>query len=129
MSAARLGALLASMTLAASACDSSHLFDPALPQGIDGTALIGPQCPVQSQANPCPDLPHQAWIDVLDADLDFVVRIRSETDGTFRVGLEPGSYVLSPEGGTPFPAVSAQDVTVLEEEFTDVVVRFDTGIR
>lgn len=125
----RMCVTLVLVLLASPGCDGTQLFDPSLPQGVEGMALIGPQCPVQSQTNPCPDLPHEAWIEVLDADLDFVVRVRSESDGSFRIGLVPGDYVLSPVGGDPFPTVSPQDVVVQAGAYTEVVVRFDTGIR
>ena len=129
MTRGRLGTVLLATSLTLMGCDPSQLFDPTLPQGIDGVALLGPQCPVQTVANPCPDLPHQASIDVLDGDLEFVVRIQSDENGEFRVGLVPGHYVLSPEQGNPFPTAGPQDVVVREGEYTDVVVNFDTGIR
>ena len=46
------------------ACGSDDVLGPDARQGIAGVVLIGPQCPVQSVDNPCPDLPYQAWIDV-----------------------------------------------------------------
>ena len=128
MNRTRAWASLALLLMLASGCET-QLFDPSLPQGIEGIALLGPQCPVQSQANPCPDLPHQAWIDVLDEGRDLVVRVRSGEDGAFRAGLLPGSYVLRPEAGNPFPTASEQPVLVEGGAYTQVVVGFDTGIR
>lgn len=109
---------------------ATDLFDPDALQGIQGVALRGPICPVQSLEDPCPDQPHQAWVTVRAAATGgFVTRFRTGEDGMFRVGLKPGSYTLDPEGGDPFPAVSEQDVEVLEGIYTDVVISFDTGIR
>ena len=81
-------------------------------QGIDGMVLIGPQCPVQSIDDPCPDLPHEASIDVRVRGGALITRVRSDVDGTFRVGLSPGSYTLEPEQGDPFPTAAAQEVEV-----------------
>lgn len=124
-----LPAFLTAFLLLAAACESEALLGPDAPQGIDGLALIGPQCPVQSLENPCPDLPYQAWIKVRTEAGRFITRIQSDEDGRFRVGLRAGSYVLDPESGNPFPVASEIEVEVEEEVFTQVTVSFDTGIR
>lgn len=111
------------------ACGSQDLLGPGAPQGIDGTVLLGPQCPVVSQEDPCPDLPYQAWIVIRGSDGGRVTRIRSDEDGRFRVGLRPGTYVLDPESGDPFPAAGEQEVVVEPGRYTEVLVSFDTGIR
>ncbi|MEJ2207384.1 MAG: hypothetical protein P8170_25200 [Gemmatimonadota bacterium] len=85
-------------------CGTSDLLGPDAAQGIEGTVLLGPQCPVQTQDDPCPDLPYQAWIGIRD-------------------------YVLQPESGDPFPTASDQEVTVVMDVFAEVVIHFDTGIR
>ena len=123
----RAGAVAAIALLAA--CGSTDLLGPDAAQGIEGLVLIGPQCPVQSLEDPCPDLPYQAWIVVRGEGGDVVTRIRSDEDGRFRVGLRPGSYVLDPESGNPFPIAGPQEVEVVEGVYTEVVVSFDTGIR
>ena len=114
---------------ATSACGSSDLLGPDAQQGIAGVVLVGPQCPVQSTADPCPDLPYQAWIDVRTRGGGFVTRVRSGTDGAFRVGLRPGLYTLEPESGDPFPVAGPQDVEVVSDEYSQVTISFDTGIR
>lgn len=111
-----------------SACGSS-LLGPEAAQGIEGVALRGPMCPVQTTQNPCPDQPYQAWVQVLDGGGALVTRVRTGADGTFRVGLEPGRYTLDPESGSPFPTASPLDVEVVAGTFSDVVISFDTGIR
>jgi hypothetical protein len=68
-------------------------------------------------------------IDVRNAAGDRVTRVRSGSDGRFRVGLRPGAYVLVPESGDPFPTASEQEVTVEEGVYAEVTVAFDTGIR
>ena len=112
-----------------SGCGSADLLGPDAPQGIDGMVLIGPQCPVQSLDDPCPDLPYEATIEVRVLDGGSVTRVRSGSDGIFRVGLRPGLYTLQPEAGDPFPIAQAQDVEVRANEYSEVTIRFDTGIR
>jgi hypothetical protein len=111
------------------ACGPSDLLGPQAAQGIEGLVLLGPQCPVQTQADPCPDVPYRAWIDVRTGRGAQVTRVRSDAEGRFRVGLRAGSYVLEPEAGSPFPVAGAQTVEVDEGAYTDVIVSFDTGIR
>lgn len=112
-----------------STCSSDALLGPEAPQGIDGLVLLGPQCPVQSQQDPCPDLPYQATINVHDSDAERVTRLVSGEDGRFRVGLKPGRYSLRPVSGIPFPVAGEQDVDVERGVYVQVVVNFDTGIR
>jgi hypothetical protein len=121
--------LVLGVMLAASACGTDALLGPEAPQGIDGLVLLGPQCPVQTLDDPCADEPYAAWINVRDAGGGLVGRVQSGDDGRFRVGLRPGSYVLDPESGSPFPIASAQDVRVEPGSYADVLVSFDTGIR
>lgn len=122
-------ARLAFLVLALSACGADELLGPDAAQGIAGVALLGPQCPVQTEQDPCPDQPHQAWITVRRTSGDAVTRVRTGADGRFRVGLKAGDYVLDPEDGDPFPTASDQNVTVQQGTFTEVTVSFDTGIR
>ncbi len=110
-------------------CGSSDLLGPDALQGIEGIALLGPLCPVVSEDDPCPDRPYQASIDVRTASGKRVTRVRTGEDGRFRVGLRPGSYVLDPQSGDPFPVASEQEVEVVAGVYTEVVVSYDTGIR
>lgn len=119
----------AAIVLALIACGTDDLLGPNAAQGIEGTVLLGPQCPVQTADEPCPDRPYEAWINVRTQGGGFVTRIKSGEDGRFRVGLRPGSYVLNPESGDPFPFASDLDVDVRKGAFTVVTVSFDTGIR
>lgn len=115
--------------LTLTACGTDDLLGPDAAQGIEGIVLLGPQCPVQTLENPCPDLPYEAWIDVRRASGGSVTRIRSGEDGRFRVGLRPGPYILDPESGNPFPIASELEVQVDEGVYAEVIVSFDTGIR
>jgi hypothetical protein len=119
----------AALLILAFGCGPSDLLGPGAPQGIDGMVLIGPQCPVQSLDDPCPDLPYEASIDVRVPGGGSVTRVQSGSDGTFRVGLRPGLYTLQPEPGDPFPSAQSLDVEVRVNEYSEVTISFDTGIR
>jgi hypothetical protein len=117
------------LCLVVTACTTDALLGPGAAQGIEGIVLLGPQCPVQSEDDPCPDIPYQAWIEIRLASGENVSRFRSGADGRFRIGLRPGAYVLHPESGNPFPVADQRPVLVTDGLYTDVTVNFDTGIR
>lgn len=123
----RVAALLAMVVTAG--CESDSLLGPDADQGVEGLALIGPQCPVQSEAMPCPDLPYAATIEVVEAGGGWVTRVRADSEGRFRVGLAPGSYRLLPLSGDPFPVASSVEVQVAAGAWSAVTIQFDTGIR
>lgn len=126
---ARLGAALVLAVAAIAACGDDTLLGPDAPQGIDGLALLGPTCPVVRVDDPCPDAPHSAWIRVLRPDGALITRVRSGTDGRFRVGLQPGSYRVVGEGGSPFPRGGEEEATVEPRVWTPLTLHFDSGIR
>ena len=111
------------------ACETSALLGPDAAQGIEGLVLLGPLCPVVTPENPCPDQPYQASVDVLDRAHGVVTRVQSGADGRFRVGLEPGLYVLVPLNGDPFPSAAEKAVTVQEGVWASVTINYDPGIR
>lgn len=120
---------LGCVVLAMAGCDSSSLLGPDAAQGVEGVVMIGPLCPVSTPDDPCPDRPHQATLRVLDQSQKTVTEVRSGSDGTFRVGLKPGLYILSPEQGDPLPTAKELAVRVEEGVWSTVIVRYDTGIR
>ena len=124
-----LPAPAAAALLLAVACGSSTLLGPDASQGIDGLVLLGPLCPVQTPTDPCPDRPYEASIEIESTGGSRVTVVRSDADGRFHVGLRPGTYHLAPESGDPFPIAAEQDVVVKTGSYSDVVIRFDTGIR
>ncbi len=116
-----------------SGCGSA-LIPSNLDSGITGVVLAGPQCPVIGPNSPpeCQDKPLAATIIVRAADSGLeVTRFQSGEDGTFRVPLFPGAYVLDPQPGSPtgFPHAAPMDVQVQAGEFTSVTIEYDTGIR
>ena len=91
--------------------------------------LLAPTCPVEiAGASPCVT-PYAAVLVITDSDGREVTRVTAGADGTFRVPLPPGEYVILPQPGNPFPTAPPVDVVVVPGEFADVQVNYDTGIR
>jgi hypothetical protein len=91
--------------------------------------LYGPTCPVQRVGESC-TRPYQAWITIRhEPDERVVARLRSAADGSFRVRLPPGRYLLVPQTGSPFPRATPLWFSVHPGRYTSVIVRYDSGIR
>ena len=97
--------------------------------GIEGRVLIGPMCPVVQEGEECPDQPYQADLTVTSPTGRVVLRFQTEEDGTFRVPLAPGDYVLHAEPPDAIAYAPDQPFTVLPGQFTPVIVTYDSGIR
>ena len=91
--------------------------------------LFGPTCPVQRIGQTCVR-PYQATITIRsEATGRVVARARSSANGRFRIPLAPGSYLLVPQAGRPYPRSSPQTTTVHRHRYTSVVIAYDSGIR
>ena len=97
--------------------------------GIRGQALSGPQCPVEVQGSPCPDLPYEGTVIVTDTESGEEFTVETDSEGRFELSLEPGTYEASIVSETSPPFAKPQTVTVEPEVFTEIVVSVDTGIR
>ena len=105
--------------------------DPSLTSGVKGQVFIGPTCPVVQIDNPCLDQPYQAKLTVLRLDGKKIAQASSDAEGNFEIKLPAGKYILhpeSPEGGI-LPRAEDVEFTVNPDEFTEIVVNFDSGIR
>ncbi len=104
----------------------------APPSGLEGVVLRGPMCPGPVRPDrPCPDQPFSAAFQVLGQDRTVVATFRSDESGRFQVALAPGEYTVVPEGGhvEGNPLGDSARVTVREGETTQVILRWDTGMR
>jgi hypothetical protein len=121
--------LLVVLLLAATvACGNGSAGDSD--SGIEGRVTIGPQCPVEQMGSPCPDAPYEALITVT-WNGDTVEQTRSNTDGTFRIPLDPGTYsvVAGPVDGSSMPFGREVEVVVKPGTLTHVDLSVDSGIR
>jgi hypothetical protein len=110
---------------AASGCGGKVVTD----SGVQGEVRIGPVSPVERQGVPN-DAPYVATLRIKRAaDGKVVAETKSAADGSFRVVLPPGGYVLEPVSGDPLPIARPQDFSVASGQFTTVWVDYDSGIR
>jgi len=100
----------------------------ALGSGIEGETIIRPVSPIE-RSGEINYRAYQATVTVLDQTGHTVTEFHSGADGRFRISLEPGTYVLRPESPGSLPRAPKQTVTVLENEFTQVRITYDSGIR
>ncbi|HWH23797.1 MAG TPA: carboxypeptidase-like regulatory domain-containing protein [Candidatus Limnocylindria bacterium] len=102
---------------------------PVPPSGISGKVVLGPTCPVEVEGEPPCVTPYAALLLVLDTAGNVAGRATSADDGTFRLDLPPGDYVVTPQSGDPFPVAQPINVTVVAGEYTELEINYDTGIR
>ncbi len=96
-----------------------------------GTVLAGPTCPVEREESPCPDRPvGGVRVQALQGGLVSAEAISAE-DGTFRMELAAGDYLLQsvvePEG--PGMYSPPMRVRVPAGGEVEAIVMLDTGIR
>lgn len=133
--AALLGFLL-TLALAVVACGPEQQSGTETPSptvldsGIRGIVLLGPVCPTASAEPSVCLTPYAASLVITDSDGNVITRVSSGPDGHFEVLLPPGDYVIQPDNGPDGnPSSIPQPVTVGPDEFEDVEVDYDTGLR
>lgn len=102
--------------------------------GIAGRVRLGPQCPVETQSEPCPDEPAGgATVTVAEqlpgdayAGGEVVARATTDADGAYRVAVAPGNYVVTADAGMSCELMDAQ---VTAGVYSKVDIPCDTGIR
>lgn len=110
--------------------DSSPTSYPSMMSnsGIEGNITIGPVFPA-TRSGMVNERPYQATITVLNQQDQIVSQFQSDIKGHFRVILEPGTYTLRPESPKYPPYATEQTVIVTDNQFTQVHIYYDTGIR
>lgn len=97
--------------------------------GIEGQVLIGPMCPIVQQGQECPDQPYQATLTVNSSNGIQIAQFESDEQGRFRVPLAPGEYILHPESPNGLPFAGDRSFIIETGRYTQITVRYDTGIR
>lgn len=106
------------------ACDR-----PATDSGVQGEVRIGPIQPVE-QPGVENSRPYAATLLIRrSVDRKVVTQTTSAEDGSFKVLLPPGRYVLEPVNGDPVPYAESQTFEVIAGRFTTLRVDYDSGIR
>jgi len=96
--------------------------------GIEGTAAMGPVCPVVQENVPCPDQPFQGTFTVFAAG-GKVTEFQTDEQGRFRISLAAGDYVLRLESPKPMRAAKDIPFKVEENKYTLLDITLDSGIR
>ncbi len=97
--------------------------------GVQGQVSIGPVSPVE-QPGVTNDRPYVAPLRITQASGGkLVAETTSAADGSYKVALAPGDYVLDPVAGSPVPTAQPRAFTVVAHSFTTVDVSYDSGIR
>jgi hypothetical protein len=107
---------------------------PPEASGVAGRVSLGPQCPVETADNPCPDEP-AAGAEVTvstpvpgDAHAagEVVAHTTTGVDGRYRVAVAPGQYVVTADAGMSCVLV---EVRVVAGTYARADLSCDTGIR
>ncbi len=112
----------------AAACAPDVVIAP-LDSGVEGTVMLGPTCPVERAGEDCEDQPFAAKLLIVDATGATVAATTSAADGSFRVGVAPGSYRIEDGEQNVMPFLKPVDVVVRPNGYTRVRLSFDSGIR
>lgn len=107
---------------------------PTPASALSGQVLLGPQCPVESVAEPCAPAPavgvtvtvsEQAPGEAYVAG-PAVAQALTDASGRFQLILAPGDYVVTADAGM---SCELMDVRIVAGEDTTMDVPCDTGIR
>lgn len=102
--------------------------------GVSGRVHVGPQCPVETTGNPCEDQPaanvnvtvHEQIPGESYTAGEVVARASTNADGTYRIVVAPGDYVVTADAGM---SCELMDARVTNGAYTTVDIPCDTGIR
>lgn len=104
---------------------------PVPDSGVAGRVWVGPTCPVVQEGAECPDQPLEADLEVAGSSGRIVARVRSASDGSYRIPLAPGTYVLTPltPGDAGLPSAPPLPIEVTAGAWLALDVHYDSGIR
>ena len=102
--------------------------------GVAGRVHLGPQCPVETQGDPCDDKPAAgSRVTVAkqlpgnsDANGEVVASTTTDADGNYRVAVPPGMYVVTAHAGM---SCELMNTRVPSGAYSKVDIPCDTGIR
>lgn len=103
--------------------------EPAATGEISGRVTMGPTCPVETEASPCPPAP---WMGTVRATGDdgSTFETVTDADGAYTLALPPGDYVVIAVAGSAAPPSGIPaEVTVTTGPPRALDLQVDTGIR
>ena len=137
MGGVRRAATLALLVVLACSGKNNSPTDPSTvgPHGtLSGAVTIGPNCPVETTAGPCPPPPgayalRKVLVESSDASkVLFTVDI--DEHGFYRIDLVPGVYMVDlKKAGADRSADVPAKVTITQSVATPLNINIDTGLR
>lgn len=113
------------------ACPTAVASPPSVFSGMSGTASLGPTCPVERMPpDPtCADKPYQGSFYVRTESSKLVTTFNTKSDGSFKVSLAPGTYVITLASDAVMPRLAPTTVTIEKGKTVSVALTLDSGIR
>jgi hypothetical protein len=98
---------------------------------IAGTVLLGPMCPVETEASPCPDQPLPGIeVKAIGSDGGVAATAVSDEEGRFSIRVVGGDYTLEVVlDDDPSRSAGPIEVSVESGAEVQVDVPVDSGIR
>lgn len=127
-----------SITLVGATTNSATIIVTTIPSvgssGISGYVHVGPTCPVERvPADPnCDDKPYaNATIYISQGERYLSIYPITDTQGKFRAAVAPGVYFVGVQTSfdKPLPRCEEKQVTVTANQFTNIDISCDSGIR
>jgi hypothetical protein len=102
--------------------------------GVAGRVHLGPQCPVETVGDPCEDEPAAGTRVTIAKQLpgdsyasgEVVARTTTDVEGSYRVAVAPGEYVVTADAGM---SCELMDARVNAGAYSKVDIPCDSGIR
>ena len=97
---------------------------------VHGRVVRGPIIKNCDPYAACMNAPFSVGFSVMQGDTQ-VARFRSDADGSFSIDMPTGMVTIVPDADAPIQMPSSQKrrIEVPSDGLSDVVLRFDTGIR
>jgi hypothetical protein len=102
--------------------------------GVAGQVHLGPRCPVETELGSCADQPAAGSRVTVAKQLpgesyaggEVLARTATGADGSYRIAVSPGKYVVTADAGMSCELVDAR---VTAGAYSKVDIPCDTGIR
>ena len=136
-------ACLVTVALLGAACGASTATSGSAPAPtsppslgvLEGRVTIGPLVPVEREGVPTPTVPPETYtsrsLNIYEADgATLVTNVPFKGDGTYRVELAPGTYVVKlARSGLDRASSLPQTIAIRAGETVQLDIDIDTGIR
>lgn len=99
-----------------------------LQSGIEGQVLNS-VCPIIQAGLTCPQRSYPGAIAIFNSIGQVISRVQLDQEGRFRVQLQPGTYILKPEGAERIASTTEQTLIVTGGQFTPVRITYGRDDR